>query len=324
VETVRAILAAHPSGISRAGILAWGKLRIDPDFDEARLDAELAALGSEVVERDGFLWLASSDGAPLPTPEPPPAVAARVPEPVSTTPWRAPAGIDGWRAPAGIDDWRAPGDEQDESAGRSTDARPVDEPPVATEPGPIAGWRGSRPRFPPAVVAFLAVLGIALFVTNLLGGSAEGERAAAPTSTTGPTTSAGSSSPEPLPSGSLGSVAELAVGDCIALPTENEFSELLFVACDRPHHAEVFFVGDHPGSDAGYPDDAAFEAFIDSNCLPAFATYTGSAYEEQSVLEVGWFAPTAASWTAGGRTVECYLSPVGGSLTSVSYRGANP
>ncbi len=116
METVRGILAAHPSGISRAGILAWAQLRIDPDFDEARLDADLAALGAEVVGRDGFLWLSSSGSAPRPTPEPTPASmpweapsAAESAAPDTPVAWQQPAspsqvgadGIDGWRAPGG-------------------------------------------------------------------------------------------------------------------------------------------------------------------------------------------------------------------------------
>jgi len=304
VESIRAILAAHPSGISRAGILAWAKLRIDPDFDEVRLDAELAELEPEIVERDGFLWLASSAGAPVstqPASSPAPSIepvtgairqgSGRLEEPP------AEGGIEGWTAPAGRPSgW---------SDGRPT-AGPGDGASTEAGTGPIAGWTGSRPRMPPAVLVLLAVIAIAIVVTNLLGGSLADEGTA----------------PSAV-QGSLGPVEDLSVGDCIAIPGEAEFSEVRFVACDAPHDAEVFFMGDHEG-DGGFPDDTAFEAFVDERCLPAFETYTGSPFDGQSLLDLGWFTPTAESWTFGDRTIHCYLTPLDGSMTSMSYQGAKP
>jgi len=59
VETVRDILAAHRSGISKPGLMAWARLRIDPEMTDAQLDEELAGLGSEVVDVQGFLYLRS-------------------------------------------------------------------------------------------------------------------------------------------------------------------------------------------------------------------------------------------------------------------------
>ncbi len=60
METVRDILAAHRSGISRPGLLAWARLRIDPAMTEAQLEEELARLGDEVVDDEGFLYLRSN------------------------------------------------------------------------------------------------------------------------------------------------------------------------------------------------------------------------------------------------------------------------
>lgn len=57
METVRDILAAHRSGISRPGLLAWARLRIDPAMTDAQLVEELAQLGDEVVDDEGFLYL---------------------------------------------------------------------------------------------------------------------------------------------------------------------------------------------------------------------------------------------------------------------------
>lgn len=60
METVRDILAAHRSGISRPGLLAWARLRIDTAMTEAQLEEELARLGDEVVDDEGFLYLRSN------------------------------------------------------------------------------------------------------------------------------------------------------------------------------------------------------------------------------------------------------------------------
>jgi hypothetical protein len=77
VETVRDILAAHRSGISKPGLMAWVRLRVDPAMTDAQLDEELARLGDEVVDVEGFLYLRSYV-------EPPRRPAART---ADTTDW---------------------------------------------------------------------------------------------------------------------------------------------------------------------------------------------------------------------------------------------
>lgn len=294
METVRDILAAHPAGISRAGILAWAQLRIDPDFDAARLDAELAALGSEMVERDGFLWLSSSAGAPQ--------------EPAS------------WSGPdAG-------------SSAREADALPGSTPPPTSwtswtdvsvrgeggEPdgGAIAGW--SKPSgFVGSWATKIVALAIAVgfLVVNLIGFLGGDDEGAATPPPTGPRASV---------AGSLGPYEAMAVGDCIAIPEEDTFSEVLFMSCTVPHDAEVFFVGSSPGSDDAYPRDDEFEAYVDGACVPAFHDYTGSDFHDQSQLQMGWFVPAEDTWASGDHRVHCYLAPADGSTTDVSWRGANP
>lgn len=59
METIRDILAAHRSGISKPGLMAWARLRVDPGMTDAQLDEELARLGDEVVDVQGFLYLRS-------------------------------------------------------------------------------------------------------------------------------------------------------------------------------------------------------------------------------------------------------------------------
>jgi hypothetical protein len=106
------------------------------------------------------------------------------------------------------------------------------------------------------------------------------------------------------------------------VPPEDEFDEVRRLPCSEPHDGEVFFNEDHPGPD--FPSDDAFQSWVEAECIPAFESYTGSAYDDQEVLDIGWFTPTERSWTFGDRGVTCYLTPVNGIPTTVSYRGANP
>ena len=325
MESIRGILAAHESGISRDGLLAWARLRIDPQLTDAQLDAALAELGDQVVDEQGFLYLRehAPEGAGLgrapggdasrgtgTTPGTSPAPGSPVPQPWEGTAEQPPSGAvpeppppppppAGWAAP-GLPGWVAPDGQpaQPEQGGPAWTA-----PDGAAWP-PAAQPSGNRTMLMAAVAvgAFLLVAGVGAF---LLG---EGDQAT-----------------PALPTPNAGTVInadDLVVGDCVILPSEDQFDELRRLACTEPHDGEVFFIGDHPGGD--YPSDDAFQAFVDEQCLPAFAAYTGSAYEEQGVLDVGWFTPTSGAWDRGDRGVTCHLTPIDGSRTSQSYRGANP
>lgn len=97
-QTVRDLLADNPNGISRPALLAWARLRIDSSMTDATLDAELAALGDDLEDREGFLKLR---GAVASEPEPtrefePPAGSAWSPR----TPAPEPV-IAGWVGPGG-------------------------------------------------------------------------------------------------------------------------------------------------------------------------------------------------------------------------------
>ena len=155
-------------------------------------------------------------------------------------------------------------------------------------------------------VGVLIFVGLAGLVTVLLRTGDSGSAPAEPTPTAGVVVEAGS----------------LQVGDCIILPTEDQFDEVRRLECTAPHDGEIFFVGDHPDGD--YPTDEAFEAFVDEQCLPAFEAFTGSAYDNQEVLDVGWFTPTDGSWEDGDRAVSCHLVPIDGGQTDRSWRDANP
>jgi hypothetical protein len=182
--------------------------------------------------------------------------------------------------------------------------------------GPIPGW--SKPSgivgsWATKIIALAIAVGF--LISNLVGFLGDDEEVNATPFPTGPRASM---------TGSLGPYEAMAVGDCIAIPEAQQFSEVLFVSCTAEHDAEVFHVGSSPGSDDDYPSDDEFEAYVDEACVPAFHDYTGSDFYDQSELQMGWFVPAEETWASGDHTVHCYLTPADGSTTSVSWRGANP
>lgn len=158
------------------------------------------------------------------------------------------------------------------------------------------------------VVAFVVAAGVGAFL--LRGADTGGIPADATPAVPTPT------------SGSVVGALTIEFGDCLILPSEDQFDEVRRLDCTEPHDGEVFFVDAYPGSD--YPSDDDFSSYADAQCLPSFTEFTGSDYNDQDVLDVGWFTPTQGSWDNGDRQVVCYLAPVDGGRTSQSYRGAKP
>ena len=290
MDLIREILAAHESGISRDGLLAWARLRGSPQMTDEELDAALAEMGDEVVDVQGFLYLRqfAPGSAPAAAPAPGWGAAAEEPPP-PPAPWTTPPGI----APgAGIPAWSPP----DGSA-----LPPADQPSWTPAEQPASGRR----------TMLVAAAGVGIFVAISLAVSFvlrvdEPDAPVVPTPTAGTVIGAES----------------LAVGDCIVLPSEDEFDEVRKLDCTEPHDAEVVFVGDHPDGD--FPSDEAFESFVDEQCLPAFAAYTGSEFYGQDVLDIGWFTPTASAWDRGDREIVCHLTPIDGTPMDRSWAGGNP
>jgi hypothetical protein len=94
------------------------------------------------------------------------------------------------------------------------------------------------------------------------------------------------------------------------------------VDCDRPHHAEFVGLWSAPtmASTAlsGSPELAR-------GCLSAIARYTAVPDDGMLKYRTGWlgFPGSEAAWTAGDRTVQCFLWLSGETLTG-SYRNAGP
>lgn len=325
VETLREILAANPTGISRAGMLAWAQLRIDPTYDETRLDADLSALGDEVVDSDGFYRLSG----PVPAAEPSPETATAD---GPTAPSSDPGGIVGW----------SPSDanEPEEIAGwASPDAIPAapDAPPAAPGAPPeaadgatdamaddgssgVPGWIG--PDGTPAAVAGGEVDGAAdgeaarkggiggiirrFWILGIIALIAIGailfrDRIS-------------------------GSASALAVGDCFDLPGADvsEIEDVQHHPCNEPHEAEVFLVYEYPDATDAYPSDDAFRSSVGETCVPAFNAYTGSDFEQQPDLDIYWLYPLAEGWQEGDRQIVCSLFRVDEQPLDRSMKAAQP
>ncbi|WP_337000574.1 MULTISPECIES: septum formation family protein [unclassified Microbacterium] len=98
----------------------------------------------------------------------------------------------------------------------------------------------------------------------------------------------------------------LKVGDC--MPTSEsagEISEASVVPCSEPHGEEVYFEFSLP--DGEFPDDAEIDAQVEAQCLPAFDTFVGMAWED-STLSAYPITPTKDTWdTMNDRVVQCVI-----------------
>lgn len=333
MQTLRQILEEHPTGISRAGLLAWAQLRIDPAYDAARLETDLAALGTEVAEQDGFLKLGGSPTTTFPEPEAsaspgswasswaePPAP----PEPGAGSGWIPPgAGATGWIPPetgggGASSGWippdGSPATGAETGPGRWPDGGWVGPDGGATAPVVDGTWvapsdlRSRRKMVGVAVVAAVFAIGL-IIVTSLASvGSMVDELDDAFAT--------------PGPDGTVGDAFDMSVGDCIDIPDADEFTDVTFHACTELHDAEVFWVDTVSGDD--FPTEDTFETWVDANCTPAFGAYTGTALDEQDLLDVWYFTPTKIGWKEGDHEVVCILGHLDGSQADRSYAGANP
>jgi hypothetical protein len=120
---------------------------------------------------------------------------------------------------------------------------------------------------------------------------------------------------------STGDADALRVGDCLQVPAAGlEIAQIEHRPCNEPHEAEVFHIVDFPAQDT-YPLEADLEAFYATECLgPAFDQYTGLVIDDAADIEVEYFPPAEAAWSAGRRMFVCYLFPAGGGEISRSYR----
>jgi hypothetical protein len=106
------------------------------------------------------------------------------------------------------------------------------------------------------------------------------------------------------------SVNELAVGDCIDLPSnDTSITDVQKQACTSPHDAEVFLnLTDPADGSAPYPGTEHFRELASAQCLPAASAYLGVDFEQRQDLDAGYLYPTTDSWESqNDRGLTCYL-----------------
>jgi Septum formation len=320
---VAEILRANPDGISRAGLMAWSRLRIAPDLTDDQLDAALARLGPTVSIEGGFIRLVTPAVAGA-------AVATGTKGTTGTTGAAASgSGAEG-EPPAGGEppvEWEA-GPKSGAAAGGWTGAggstgQPEDRPPAdfstvslldrpssstGSAPAPPAWVAGSRPRRSIRglmTIAAFVVIGVIAFLGR---SGSDGS-------------SAGATSVPSDPRGSIAAAGELVVGSCFVVPVATTFSEVEIRPCDAPHDGEVAAIWDYQQIGSAYPTEAEWQAGVDARCQAAVESYAGLKIDGQSELTYSWFYPAEDAWAQGSRTIQCFLAPVAGSLTK-SYRAS--
>lgn len=282
--TVRDILAEHHSGISRPGLLAWSRLRIDPAMTDEQLGEELARLGDQVVDIEGWLYLRSN------------RPAARPPKAATRPGWSR------WTSEAE----GPPGAAQPGATG------------VGTTPSDGRRWAPARSKRSGCGSA-VVVVGLVYAVLSVLGTIGDLGGGATPDSTpvSSATATRAPTDAATVPPGTPVLWTDLAVGDCFTW-SEAGGGSLGRLPCDQPHGFEMFEVLRHPATD--FPGETVFEAYAEQVCPRAFQAYTGTAVGGQDELTWYWWAPDEREWAAGVRTVECMLARADGSPADRSYR----
>ncbi|RWZ46257.1 hypothetical protein ELQ90_15935 [Labedella phragmitis] len=113
-------------------------------------------------------------------------------------------------------------------------------------------------------------------------------------------------------------VLTLEEGDCIddeasaEAPAEGEedmeeIYDVPTVPCSDPHTWEV--MTNLVMTDDDFSGDAETAAYADEQCLTEFEGFIGVAHDD-SMHDFTYYVPTAASWAAGDRTINCLIGGV--------------
>jgi hypothetical protein len=116
------------------------------------------------------------------------------------------------------------------------------------------------------------------------------------------------------------SADDLKAGDCFNVPTSSSVSTVEKHACTESHDAEVFHVVEYDGGTT-YPISLTLSSFIDTTCVPAFATYVGADVDARTDLALGYFYPSRDGWDGGDRTITCYIANDDESKLTKSVKG---
>jgi hypothetical protein len=83
----------------------------------------------------------------------------------------------------------------------------------------------------------------------------------------------------------------------------------------------VLLVRDHAGGET-FPTDSQWVSWVETQCIPAFRTYTGLDYATDPTFDLGYFTPSPDGWSGGDREVTCYVVRIDGGPMSQSVRVA--
>ena len=112
----------------------------------------------------------------------------------------------------------------------------------------------------------------------------------------------------------------LAPGDCFDTAETDTITEIDAGPCTEPHEYEAFHVTTVAGET--FPSDAQFEETFTSQCLPAFESYVGVAYQDSEIF-ASMITPSEESWGDGDRSVVCIMYERGNPELTASLRNAN-
>jgi hypothetical protein len=113
---------------------------------------------------------------------------------------------------------------------------------------------------------------------------------------------------------------DLKAGDCFNVPASSSVSTVEKHACTESHDAEVFHVVEYDGGTT-YPITLTLESYVETTCVPVFATYVGADLDTRVDLAIGYFYPSRDGWEGGDRTVTCYLANDDESKLTKSVKG---
>lgn len=97
------------------------------------------------------------------------------------------------------------------------------------------------------------------------------------------------------------SAFDLKAGDCLNIPTADEFEDVSIIKCENPHDAEVIINYDATATEF---DETAIYDEAEVRCAQEFQTYVGSD-PATSAYYYNYFTPLAEGWEAGDRVVTC-------------------
>ena len=110
------------------------------------------------------------------------------------------------------------------------------------------------------------------------------------------------------------SAKNIKVGACFTDTAGDTVSTIKTVNCSKPHDSEVFL--NQVITDVStYPSDSDWDGLAQQYCLPAFASYVGTDYNN-STLNIGYYYPDSTGWGQGDKTLTCYATDPNGGLTA--------